>query len=73
MGGTGYLGQHALQGFSAVKEHTQLDLAFTHFSNPPPRALLDAFPHLLAFNVDLKTGHGFQAISDSFGQVGLFS
>lgn len=68
VGGTGYLGQHALQGFSAIKEHTQLDLAFTHFSNPPPQALLDAFPQLLAFNVDLKTGHGFQAISDSFGE-----
>ncbi|XP_024020373.1 methionine adenosyltransferase 2 subunit beta [Morus notabilis] len=68
VGGTGYLGQHVLQGFSDIKRHTQFDLAFTHFSVPPPQVLLDALPHLLAFNVDLKTGRGFQAISDSFGQ-----
>lgn len=68
VGGTGYLGQHVLQGFSDIKRHTQFDLAFTHFSVPPPQVLLDALPHLLAFNVDLKTGLGFQAISDSFGQ-----
>lgn len=64
VGGTGYLGQHLLQAFS----ETGFDLAFTHFSNPPPHRLLHAFPHFLSFHVDLRTGQGFQAISDTFGQ-----
>ncbi|XP_009343602.2 dTDP-4-dehydrorhamnose reductase-like [Pyrus x bretschneideri] len=73
VGGTGYLGQHLLQGFSQIEgkgitSTTPFDLAFTHHSNPPPQALLDAFPHLLPFQVDLKTGHGFQAISQTFGR-----
>ncbi|XP_030486683.2 uncharacterized protein LOC115703592 [Cannabis sativa] len=59
VGGTGYLGQHVLQAF------THFDLAFTHFSNHPPRYLLH---NALAFHVDLRTGQGFQAISDTFGQ-----
>ncbi|KAF3441296.1 hypothetical protein FNV43_RR15209 [Rhamnella rubrinervis] len=66
VGGSGYLGQHVLQGFSETQ--FEFDLAFTHHSTPPPQALLTAFPHLLAFHVDLKTGQGFQAISSSFGQ-----
>lgn len=74
VGGTGYLGQHLLQGFSQIEGKgitltNPFDLAFTHHSNPPPQALLDAFPHLLPFQVDLKTGHGFQAISQTFGRV----
>ncbi|PON92016.1 dTDP-4-dehydrorhamnose reductase family [Trema orientale] len=64
VGGTGYLGQHLLQAFS----ETEFDLAFTHFSNPPPHPFLHAFPHFLPFHVDLRTGQGFQAISDTFGQ-----
>ncbi|KAL5565580.1 hypothetical protein UlMin_028744 [Ulmus minor] len=67
VGGTGYLGQHALQGFSEIEGATQFDLAFTHFSNPPPQALLEAFPQFLPFQVDLKTGQGFESISNSFG------
>ncbi|CAN6704321.1 unnamed protein product [Malus baccata var. baccata] len=71
VGGTGYLGQHVLQGFSQIEwkgitSTSRFDLAFTHHSNPPPQALLDA--HLLPFQVDLKTGHGFQAISQTFGR-----
>lgn len=69
VGGTGYLGQHVLQGFSEIHEATQFDLAFTHHSSPPPSPLLDAIPNLLAFHVDLKTGLGFEAISHAFGQV----
>lgn len=67
VGGTGYLGQHVLQGFSEIQATTPCDLAFTHHSNPPPPALLTIFPHLLPFHVDLKTGQGFQAISQTFG------
>lgn len=73
VGGSGYLGQHVLQGFSEIEfqgaTQFEFDLAFTHHSTPPPQALLTAFPHLLAFHVDLKTGQGFEAISSSFGQV----
>ncbi|KAH0980321.1 hypothetical protein GBA52_007498 [Prunus armeniaca] len=67
VGGTGYLGQHVLQGFSEIQATTPCDLALTHHSNPPPPALLTTFPHLLPFHVDLKTGQGFQAISQTFG------
>ena len=74
VGGSGYLGQHVLQGFSSEihgNTQSQFDLAFTHFSNPPPQALLGAFPNSLAFHVDLRTGQGFEAISTAFGQVGF--
>ena len=70
VGGTGYLGQHLLQGFSEI-QGTPYDLAFTYHSKLPP-ALLDAIPHLLAFHVDLRTGQGFEAISQTFGQVGFY-
>ncbi|XP_059458889.1 uncharacterized protein LOC132188452 [Corylus avellana] len=66
VGGTGYLGQHLLQGFSEI-QGTPYDLAFTYHSKLP-QALLDAIPHLLAFHVDLRTGQGFEAISQTFGQ-----
>lgn len=69
VGGTGYLGQHVLQGFSDIQETTPCDLAFTHHSSPPPQALLNAFPTVLPFSVDLKTGIGFEAISHQFGPV----
>lgn len=68
VGGTGYLGQHILQGFSEIQGTPfEYDLAFTYHSNLP-QPLLDALPHLLPFHVDLKTGQGFDGISRSFGQ-----
>ncbi|KAK2971836.1 hypothetical protein RJ640_001000 [Escallonia rubra] len=73
VGGTGYLGQHLLQAFShgatppTPSEH-EYDVAFTYHSNPPPQPLLDAVPDSLAFCVDLRTGHGLDAISHAFGQ-----
>ncbi|XP_030930213.1 methionine adenosyltransferase 2 subunit beta isoform X2 [Quercus lobata] len=68
VGGTGYLGQHLLQGFSEIQGTPfEYDLAFTYHSNLP-QPLLDALPHLLPFHVDLKTGQGFDSISHSFGQ-----
>ncbi|KAM4105107.1 hypothetical protein ACJW30_06G208100 [Castanea mollissima] len=68
VGGTGYLGQHLLQGFSEIQGTPfEYDLAFTYHSNLP-QPLLDALPHLLPFYVDLKTGQGFDGISHSFGQ-----
>ncbi|KAF8413133.1 hypothetical protein HHK36_001109 [Tetracentron sinense] len=66
VGGTGYLGQHLLQGFSEI-EGKPYDLAFTHHSNPP-QPLLDAISPSLAFHVDLQTGQGFDCISETFGQ-----
>ncbi|KAM2200696.1 hypothetical protein ACFX1R_000614 [Malus domestica] len=73
VGGTGCLGQHVLQWFSEIEgitATTPFGLAFTHHSSPPPQALLDAFPQLLHFHIDLKTGHGFQAISQTFAGSG---
>ncbi|XP_050386328.1 uncharacterized protein LOC126802704 [Argentina anserina] len=67
VGGTGYLGQHVLQGFSGIQDTLPCDLAFTHHSSLPPQALLNAFPSVLPFSVDLKTGIGFEAISQQFG------
>ncbi|KAF2315336.1 hypothetical protein GH714_038865 [Hevea brasiliensis] len=68
IGGTGYLGQHLLQGLSQIKD-SPFNLAFTHHSSStPPQLLLDAIPHSLAFHVDLQSGEGFQAISHQFGQ-----
>ncbi|XP_021902344.1 methionine adenosyltransferase 2 subunit beta [Carica papaya] len=67
VGGTGYLGQHLLQGFSDING-SPYDVAFTHHSFPPPHSLLHAFPSSLAFPLDLKTGHGFDGISRRFGQ-----
>lgn len=66
VGGTGYLGQHLLQGFSEIQGHP-FDLAFTHHSTPP-QPLVHAIPHSLAFHVNLQSGEGFEAISRSFGQ-----
>ena len=66
--GTGYLGQHILQGFSEIQGTPfEYDLAFTYHSNLP-QPLLDVLPHLLSFHVDLKTRQGFEPISHSFGQ-----
>ncbi|EEF50486.1 methionine adenosyltransferase 2 subunit beta [Ricinus communis] len=68
VGGTGYLGQHLLQGLSEI-EDSPYDLAFTHHSNStPPQPLLDAVRHSPSFHVDLQTGDGFQAITHEFGQ-----
>ena len=50
VGGTGYLGQHLLQGISEIPG-TPYDLAFT-YNSFPPQPLLDAFPSSLAFRVD---------------------
>ncbi|GMH21707.1 hypothetical protein Nepgr_023549 [Nepenthes gracilis] len=66
VGGTGYLGQHLLQGFSEIQSPAY-DLAFTFLSNLPQK-LLDAVPHSLPFRVDLRSGHGFDSIFQSFGQ-----
>lgn len=66
VGGTGYLGQHLLRGYSGVPD-SPYDLAFTYCSNLP-RDLLDAFPGSLAFRVDLQTGGGLDAVSQAFGQ-----
>lgn len=66
VGGTGYLGQHLLQGFSEIQGHP-FDLAFTHHSTPP-QPLVHAIPHSRAFHVNLQSGEGFEAISRSFGQ-----
>ncbi|XP_054784868.1 uncharacterized protein LOC129291502 isoform X3 [Prosopis cineraria] len=67
VGGTGYLGQHLLQGYAEINERPY-DLAFTQHSSLPPQVLLDAISGSLAFPVDLKSGSGFEAISNTFGQ-----
>ncbi|KAE8733336.1 methionine adenosyltransferase 2 subunit beta isoform 2 [Hibiscus syriacus] len=67
VGGTGYLGQHLLQGFSEIQGITPYELAFT-YNSFPPRPLLDSFPGSLAFHVDLKAGAGFHFISHQFGK-----
>ncbi|MBA0617330.1 hypothetical protein Godav_026788 [Gossypium davidsonii] len=67
VGGTGYLGQHLLQGFSEIQATTPFALAFT-YNSFPPQPLLLAFPTSFAFHVDLKTGLGFDSISQQFGQ-----
>ncbi|XP_020210635.1 methionine adenosyltransferase 2 subunit beta isoform X2 [Cajanus cajan] len=69
VGGTGYLGQHLLQAYAHANANGTpfaFDLAFTHHSSPPPRLLLDAIPSSLPFQVDFKTGSGFEAISNTF-------
>ncbi|RDX75568.1 Methionine adenosyltransferase 2 subunit beta, partial [Mucuna pruriens] len=71
VGGTGYLGQHLLQAYAHANANGTpfpFDLAFTYHSSPPPQPLLDAIPSSLPFQVDLKTGFGFEAISNTFGQ-----
>lgn len=70
IGGTGYVGQHLLEGLSNTALEQGIDLAFTHHSNLPPEPLLKAIhSHCLAFPVDLRNGDGFDAISLTFGQV----
>ncbi|XP_015948176.1 uncharacterized protein LOC107473144 [Arachis duranensis] len=76
VGGTGYLGQHLLQAYYASSSSSDtngngvssFDLAFTHHSTPPPKLLLHAIPGSIPFQVDLKTGVGFESISNAFGQ-----
>jgi nucleoside-diphosphate-sugar epimerase len=68
VGGSGYLGQHLLAALAS--DAGRLDVAFTHHSQAPPQALLDALPpSVRAFRADLRSGDGFEAISASFGQV----
>ncbi|RWW21279.1 hypothetical protein GW17_00014568 [Ensete ventricosum] len=69
VGGSGYLGQHLLQGFSRGAGSEQYALAFTHHRPIPPAELVDAVSPVLPFRVDLRTGDGFDAISTAFGQV----
>ncbi|XP_058744042.1 uncharacterized protein LOC131616666 [Vicia villosa] len=64
VGGTGYLGQHLLQSYA----NQSLTVAFTYHSTPLPQPFLDAFPHSQPFHLDLKSGIGFEAISNGFGQ-----
>ncbi|CAN1308660.1 Methionine adenosyltransferase 2 subunit beta [Linum perenne] len=71
VGGTGYLGQHLLEALSKIRgdEAVPYEIAFTYHSDPsPPQPLLAAVPHCSAFRVDLRTGDGFDAISQRFGQ-----
>ncbi|KAL2477846.1 NAD(P)-binding Rossmann-fold superfamily protein [Forsythia ovata] len=68
VGGTGYLGQHLLLSFSEIQQTTPYSLAFTHHTNPPPQRLLRAIPHALPFQVDLRAGHGLDAVTQTFGQ-----
>ncbi|AET02100.1 putative methionine adenosyltransferase [Medicago truncatula] len=65
VGGTGYLGQHLLQSYYS---NQSLTVAFTYHSSPLLQPLLDAFPDSQSFQVDLKSGIGFDAISNAFGQ-----
>lgn len=70
IGGTGYVGQHLLEGLSNTAFEHAIDLAFTHHNNLPPEPLIKAIhSHCLAFPVDLRNGDGFDAISLTFGQV----
>lgn len=66
VGGSGYLGQHLLAALAAGGE---VDVAFTHHRDTPPQPLLHALPGLRAFRVDLRSGDGLRAVSESFGQV----
>ncbi|KAJ4733191.1 dTDP-4-dehydrorhamnose reductase [Rhynchospora pubera] len=66
VGGTGYLGQHLLQYLLTTS--SSLDIAFTHHRPIPPQELLDALPCVKSFQVDVRTGEGFSAVSASFGQ-----
>ncbi|KAL0538500.1 hypothetical protein IC582_027521 [Cucumis melo] len=66
VGGTGYLGQHLLSGLSEI-DGVPYDIAFTYHSFAP-EDLLGALPHLLAFQVDLKSGQGFDTVAENFGQ-----
>lgn len=68
IGGTGYLGQHLLRDVADNQETDPYALAFTYHSSPPPQILLDAIPRALAFHVDLRTGDGFDTVSQKFGQ-----
>ncbi|CAL1399054.1 unnamed protein product [Linum trigynum] len=70
VGGTGYLGQHVLEGLSTIADDAvPYDLAFTYHSTPnPPPLLLAGVPQCLAFHVDLRTGDGLETVSRRFGQ-----
>lgn len=70
VGGIGYLGQHLLQSLSELQGSSIYDVAVTYHSTPPPQSLLDALPPSFAFfQVDLRTGSGFDDVSLKFGQV----
>lgn len=68
IGGTGYLGQHLLQGLAAIDDPSYY-VAFT-FASSLPVALIRAAPRALAFHVDLATGKGLEVIPETFGLVG---
>ncbi|KAK1266893.1 hypothetical protein QJS04_geneDACA000473 [Acorus gramineus] len=70
VGGTGYLGQHLLVGLTGSDGGERpYDVAFTHHRPIPPSELIEAVSPVVHFPVDLRTGQGFESISDSFGQA----
>ncbi|KAL0918253.1 hypothetical protein M5K25_010251 [Dendrobium thyrsiflorum] len=68
IGGSGYLGQHLLDGLATANSETPFDLAFTHHRPIPPPELIDAISPVLPFRVDVRTGEGFESISNTFGK-----
>ncbi|KAH0462060.1 hypothetical protein IEQ34_009635 [Dendrobium chrysotoxum] len=68
IGGSGYLGQHLLDGLATADSETPFDLAFTHHCPIPPPELIDAISPVLPFRVDVRTGEGFESISNTFGK-----
>ncbi|KAG0454123.1 hypothetical protein HPP92_025427 [Vanilla planifolia] len=68
VGGSGYLGQHLLDGLLAADSGTHYDVAFTYHRSTPPAELVDALPSLIPFRVDLRTGDGFDSISNGFAK-----
>ncbi|XP_020680198.1 methionine adenosyltransferase 2 subunit beta [Dendrobium catenatum] len=68
IGGSGYLGQHLLDGLAKADSETPFDLAFTHHRPIPPPELIDAVSPVYPFRVDVRTGEGFESISNTFGE-----
>ncbi|KAI0509988.1 hypothetical protein KFK09_010588 [Dendrobium nobile] len=68
IGGSGYLGQHLLDGLAKADNETPFDLAFTHHRPIPPPELIDAISPVYPFRVDVRTGEGFESISNTFGK-----
>lgn len=63
VGGSGYLGLHVLEALASSSSPCGYTLAYTYNSHAAPADLVEKFPGVLAFRLDLRSGEGLEEIS----------
>lgn len=71
VGGSGYLGLHVLEALASSSSPCGYTLAYTYNSHAAPANLVEKFPSVLAFRLDLRSGEGLEEISKALDTVSL--